>query len=252
MSQVDKHTVTAENYTSTYTFYEHGSFSFTRKHIWKTATKEIDVFPKCWSFAVADLKPGQVKIAAGDQSYEIEGKWAAFIPAYSIVEWELQPSLLEFEAFLSQEELPLAAPKTACLFPLQEAWPQKISDIADLIPPESERLLIGKSLKPNETALSVKHYLDQNYQRDVSIAEISKLIGISHEAMTRNFKKTFGLSPVVYRNKLRVFNSMIDMLTTHHKVYSAGLGSGFSDISRFYSQFKKHVSVNPSQFLKTE
>lgn len=246
------HIVLAKNYSSDYTFYDNGSFSFKRVHQWKTPSIELDVFPYYWSVAVSDLRPGQLKIRAGSQLMELSGLWAAFIPAFSIVEWQMQPGEFRFEAFLSQEPLPAQAPSRPCLFPLDDTRPNSIHDLMDLLSQVKDIRPFGKCLSPPPQALSTKSFLDTHFQVDISISEIANQLDISHAAMTRNFKKSFGMSPIAYRNKLRVYHSVADMLTRSEKVYRAGLSSGFSDISRFYSQFRKYIGATPSLFLRND
>ena len=99
-------------------------------------------------------------------------------------------------------------------------------------------------------AYKVRDYISRNCENELSIKEVADHFGYSHSVMARQFKKCFGISPVKFRNIIRIFDTMINMIKKNTTVTDAAHSSGFSDISRFYRQFKEHIKATPCQFCQ--
>ena len=80
------------------------------------------------------------------------------------------------------------------------------------------------------------------------MSEIAKRLNLSHTVMGRAFKKTYGLSPVAYRNKLRVTDSLRLILMENSLVTAAAFGIGFDDLSRYYRLFRRQLNTCPSDY----
>ena len=109
-----------------------------------------------------------------------------------------------------------------------------------------ELMPIGSDL----IAYKIKEQLDLRHTEDIEIKEISELFKLTLSQTTKIFAKTFGLTPVEYRSKVRIFNSMFNLLISKDNtdVTEIAYESGFSDLSRFNKQFKKITSTTPSKF----
>ncbi|MCB0384723.1 MAG: helix-turn-helix transcriptional regulator, partial [Bdellovibrionales bacterium] len=91
--------------------------------------------------------------------------------------------------------------------------------------------------------------IDQTFSdSEMSVAEVAKKLNVSHSFMTRAFKKAYGLTPVTYRTKLRIFESTKLLLLGGFDVTSAGHQVGFTDTARFNKQFRHLMNTVPSKY----
>ena len=100
----------------------------------------------------------------------------------------------------------------------------------------------------NATRLSrrAKAAITQTYDGGPSISEIARKLRVSHAHLTRQFKRDFGLTPVDYRNRLRVIEAM-GRLSKGEKILDVGHEVGFNDTSRFYDDFRRVTGTSPGK-----
>ncbi len=79
--------------------------------------------------------------------------------------------------------------------------------------------------------------------QDTPIPELSKLCGVCETKFRKLFLQyTGGLSPVEYRNKLRIEQVEQSLKTEEMTVEQAAREAGFRDMSHFYRLYKRHKS----------
>lgn len=91
-----------------------------------------------------------------------------------------------------------------------------------------------------------KSLIASNYRTDVAIADIADELGVSHAHLSRQFKRDYGLTPVGYRNRLRVSEAM-GRLSQGEKILDVGYDVGFNDTTRFYEDFRKVTGTSPGK-----
>jgi AraC-like DNA-binding protein len=92
----------------------------------------------------------------------------------------------------------------------------------------------------------VKAGIVQTYRDGGSIAGIASKLGVSQAHLTRQFKRDFGLTPLKYRNHLRV-NEAVRRLSLGEKILDVGYAVGFNDTARFYKDFRKVTGTSPGK-----
>ncbi|RTY78857.1 AraC family transcriptional regulator [Flavobacterium sp. LS1P28] len=101
-----------------------------------------------------------------------------------------------------------------------------------------------------QVRLKVVHkFIEENYQRTVSIEEISLLTHLSKAAFCRYFKKMTRLTFTEFLNQYRIEQAKI-LLKTDKNVTETCFECGFESLSYFNRIFKKVVGENPIQFKK--
>lgn len=249
MENRDSLTVKAENYVSKFSFLDNQLVRFDRIHRFNKHAVEIDALPGLWSVAIATPEPGQLSVQTDNGPLKILGPSFAFIPPFSLVEWDIQPGLLEFTAFLCASDPPpeLGPRAFVCSFQ-DENIPCNTDELFALIRRCPNKTYVRQELQSSVVAEKLKQFIDENYHRRMAIAGVAKQLGYSHSFLSRVFKATYGLSPVEYRTKLRLFDAQMLLLTKSPQVASAGFASGFSDQGRFHKQFRRLFHARPSQF----
>lgn len=93
-------------------------------------------------------------------------------------------------------------------------------------------------------------YLENNYMSNIPIGEIAKKCKVSETTFRRSFLKIKGMSPVSYRNELRLqhaYNFLKSGLYTISEVVEL---VGFNDIPYFSKSFKKKYNMTPAECVK--
>ncbi|MBQ9773663.1 MAG: helix-turn-helix transcriptional regulator [Clostridia bacterium] len=98
-----------------------------------------------------------------------------------------------------------------------------------------------KRLQPALTALS------QGYAQNRKIAYYAELCGMSEVGFRRLFHGYTGLSPVDYRNDLRLANARVKLQSGEYNVSEAAETSGFSNLSFFIRLYKKKYGCTPKK-----
>ncbi len=91
-------------------------------------------------------------------------------------------------------------------------------------------------------------YLEKNWNRDVKISEIAARCGVSETYFRRLFSKWSGMSPVEYRNFLRVSNAKAMLSRRSVSISDIAYAVGFDDRFYFSRVFKKTVGLSPKDY----
>lgn len=109
-----------------------------------------------------------------------------------------------------------------------------------------------ENLYNNKEQLRLKvvyKFIEENYQRAVSIEEISHLTHLSKAAFCRYFKKMTRLTFTEFLNQYRIEHAK-RLLKSDKNVTETCFECGFESLSYFNRIFKKVVGENPIQFKK--
>ena len=81
---------------------------------------------------------------------------------------------------------------------------------------------------------------------DVGVGKVpADRLKVSHEHLSRQFKKDYGLTPSAYLHKLRVAEAT-SRLSKGEEIIDISLDVGYNDLSRFYKQFRKATRTSPA------
>jgi len=90
-----------------------------------------------------------------------------------------------------------------------------------------------------------KDYINQNFQRDLSLSEVASRTGFSISRFSRCFKEAFGVGFSNYLLKLRCDHAKRLLETTRLSIGTVAQDCGFQSTSYFIHQFKRHVGTTP-------
>ena len=97
-------------------------------------------------------------------------------------------------------------------------------------------------------------YIENNYMKKIDINELAKMCYTSPSTFRRKFKKATGMSPIEYKNKLKIIKASELLKTGEYSVKEAAKEVNIEDIYYFSKMFKKHMNTTPSSLkncLKT-
>jgi AraC family transcriptional regulator len=113
-----------------------------------------------------------------------------------------------------------------------------------------EKPIKGNEQLPGFKFNQVLTYIKQNLSREITLFQLSSLIGLSPFHFSRLFKVTTGLAPYRYITKLRMEHSQRLLLETDLSIIHVGLEVGISNPSHFSTFFKQYSGVTPTMYRK--
>ncbi len=101
-----------------------------------------------------------------------------------------------------------------------------------------------------ERLRQVFNYVEQNYERPISLQEIASVANFSVFYFTRFFKDTTGMTFIQYMNNFRVTKTEDLLLQTNDTITEVAFKSGFGSIKTFNRVFRNIKGCSPSQYRK--
>ncbi|WHH57315.1 AraC family transcriptional regulator [Petroclostridium sp. X23] len=115
---------------------------------------------------------------------------------------------------------------------------------------EWEESIKNKSLKLKELMHIAKQYMEVNYEKDLTLTDVSKYVFLSQSYFAHAFKEEFDISPKSYLLKVRIDKSKELLEKTDLKISDVALSVGFSSQQRYNDMFKKYVGMTPLKYRK--
>ena len=95
---------------------------------------------------------------------------------------------------------------------------------------------------------TVVDYVSQNYSSDISLADVSNLIGMSDSHFSRFFKKATGNRFVEFVNRVRISRACSLLTETDEQITSICFQVGFNNVANFNRRFQELKGVTPRDF----
>jgi AraC-like DNA-binding protein len=118
--------------------------------------------------------------------------------------------------------------------------------------------LAGRAVPPSERhelrrrIARTIDYLVANSDRTLSLAELSKVCGVSRFHFLRVFRDTVGSTPSRFLTGIRIERAKALLRTTERSVTDIALDVGFSEQSAFTRAFRRQVGASPVGFRARE
>ena len=97
----------------------------------------------------------------------------------------------------------------------------------------------------------VKDYIRTYYARDITVADLASVAGLSRAHLTRAFTAAYHIPPHVYLNAVRIARAQA-MIRLGTPLAAVALECGFADQSHLTRRFKGSVGVTPSAWHKMQ
>lgn len=94
-------------------------------------------------------------------------------------------------------------------------------------------------------------YLQENYNKPLSLGELAALVPFSEAQFCRSFKRLTGVTPFRYLIRYRVLQSCTELSGTNKKITDIALSHGFNNISYYNRAFLQIMGMTPSEYRKT-
>lgn len=206
-----------------------------------------------WLLEILELESGEFYFLRGEEKIIPHDKrFMILYPPFSIVRLYIKNPKARWKGLAGPTE---TFPKGLTTVPI--IFETSFNDAPDGI--EQLKRMMGKSfnrqsieINPNPSLLSIKakKLIDENYLIYPSIARIAARLNVSHEHLTRQFKKDFQISPSAYLHQVRVADATF-RLSKGEEIIEVSQDVGYNDLSRFYKQFRKNTRVSPGSCRET-
>ena len=92
-----------------------------------------------------------------------------------------------------------------------------------------------------------REFLEANFEQNVSLADLTNLVGLSSYHLLRVFRSEVGLPPHAYLEQIRI-NYAKQLLRSGMPIVEVAVNTGFVDQSHFTRHFKRHVGITPGLY----
>ena len=129
-----------------------------------------------------------------------------------------------------------------------------MSILHDLSSARNSRLLSDASFNQVEISYNSRRvekafeYLNQNFDKAITLAEVSKLAGMTEVSFSRFFKNRSGKTFIDSLNDIRLGHASRMLIDTTHSISEIAYNCGFNNISNFNRIFKKKKGCTPKEF----
>lgn len=106
--------------------------------------------------------------------------------------------------------------------------------------------------KHRQDVLKVMDYIHKNYDKDITLEELSRLANYSSSYFSSLFKAVTSNSCLEYLNHYRVKKSMELLKNTDKKVIDIAASVGFQNVSNFNRMFKNMIGMSPTDYRKLQ
>ena len=91
-------------------------------------------------------------------------------------------------------------------------------------------------------------FIEEHYAQNQSVAELAEACFVSESRLYHLFRKEMGISPIKYRNEIRVERTANELRKRNRQISDIAFECGFNSMTYFYEVFKAHTGMKPSEY----
>lgn len=132
-------------------------------------------------------------------------------------------------------------------------WSELLQIIVAIRSKFSEPSLLSVKNTPHKNSalvLDALHFIEKHYTKSIGLDEIAHVSCCSVSQLSHVFSQTMGISPVDYRNRLRITKAIEQITTKNDSLDKIASEVGFQSFSQFCSLFKKLIGCTPGSLRK--
>lgn len=108
------------------------------------------------------------------------------------------------------------------------------------------RVLLAENSQANRIALTIAHIRD-DLSRQISIAELVDISGMSNSTLHEQFKFTTGTTPLQFQKDLRLLEARSSLASSTQPVSQVAFDVGYTSPTQFAREFKRKFGTSPRQ-----
>lgn len=238
--------IKTSSYHAQVNFLENNVVFLNKFHHYKQGTY-YQTYGSDWAVSFANLPAGKVKLRCGKQKIPLSGNTLIFHAPFSILEFEVQRCDLQWGFVGSDILCPVTIDqaKVVTQATLDYSFTQK--NIIDMLRTLKSGISIEQQKTNSIIADKVKKKMDQSYDADINISELSNELKYSRVVASRAFTQAYGISLIDYRNRLRIHGAL-SYMRQGLSITDASYLVGFSNPGLFINNFKSYLNATPHQY----
>lgn len=206
-----------------------------------------------WLLELLELQSGEFYFFRGEEKIQPQNRrFAILYPPFSIVRLYIKNPKACWNGLAgATETFPNNLTTVPIIFESSfNKTPNGIEQLKEMLDKSFNRQSIEINPNPSLLSIKAKKLIDENYLIYPSIARIAARLNVSHEHLTRQFKRDFQLSPNAYLHQVRVADATF-RLSKGEEIIEVSQDVGYNDLSRFYKQFRKNTQFSPGSCRET-
>jgi AraC-like DNA-binding protein len=199
-----------------------------------------------WLFELYDLKAGEAFFISGAEHVQSATKsFGVLYPPFTISKPCFKNAKAHLVGVAATDSLPTnltQGPRvfeTSCI-----DLPTSVAQVLEIVTLGENHQSVEMNPKPSLLSIKVKRLIDENYLSYPSIARVARRLNVTHEHLSRQFKRDFDISPSAYLHQLRLADAPL-RLAKGEEIINVSQDIGYNDLSRFYKQFRKTTKTSP-------
>lgn len=124
---------------------------------------------------------------------------------------------------------------------------QAVAELYELFSLLDEAERVGH---PSHRLFSARDYIEGHFASAFSLGELADLSGMSLTSFRREFRRTFGKTPLAYRDALRMDYAKELLLGGYYTLAEIAERCGYSDVGYFIRIFRREVGVTPRRYAQ--
>ncbi|HEX8567819.1 MAG TPA: AraC family transcriptional regulator [Pyrinomonadaceae bacterium] len=199
-----------------------------------------------WLIEFYDLDAGEIYFLQGEKQIRPNTKhFGVFYPPFTISQAGFKNPEGRLRGIAAIESLPEKFLSAPIMFEAAlTKSPENVKQVVEILDSCTNPQSIEINPKPSLLSLRAKRLIDENYLVYPAIARVADKIGVTHEHLSRQFKRDYGLSPSAYLHQLRLADAPLK-LANGEEIINVSQDVGYNDLSRFYKQFQKNTKTSP-------
>lgn len=204
------------------------------------------VFCAGWLLEIVEIESGEFYFFRdGEEVRAKRQQFAVFYPAFSIIRAFSRDMRGRNRGIGALNDLP-ELPRNPILFETDfDGTFTNARQSVEIIDSGRNHESIEFCTKPSLLTVKAKKLIDENYAEMRSIARIAARLKVSHEHLSRQFKRDYQMTPSGYLRQLRIADATF-RLAIGEKIIDISQDVGYNDLSRFYKQFHKTTRTSPA------
>lgn len=102
----------------------------------------------------------------------------------------------------------------------------------------------------NDAANSLVAYVEKNYRRRITLADLSRQTGYNTSYISQLFKSKLGINFSEYLTRVRLASATAELSSGDARVSDIAVTHGFADLKAFNTAFKKTFGKSPSEYRR--
>ncbi len=130
-------------------------------------------------------------------------------------------------------------------------WCSKISEVEfDRISQSEFIIFSGQKDHSDESIKTAQDYIEQNYEKKISISDLADLVHLNGRSFLRRFKKATANTPLEYIQRVKVEAAKKKLESTTDTILQVMYGIGYNDEKAFRNTFRKYSGLSPLEYRK--